>query len=101
MAGNIRRFVGNDYPFKATISKDGDFSLAGKTVTMSFQIGNGLVHTLVGNITDSINGKVEFVPTADSVSTEGVGKYEIKVDDGTYETTYVVEDIEFIAGVTT
>lgn len=100
MADNIQRYVGNDLPFFATISKDGDFSLAGMTVTMSFKIGNGAVHTLDGTITDSVNGKVSFIPTVASVADKGLGNYEIKVHDGTYETTYVYEEIEFIQGVT-
>ena len=100
MSDNIRRFVGNDYLFKATISKDGDFSLAGMTVTMSFRIGKGSVHTLDGTITNSTEGKVTFEPTPESVADVGVGQYEIKVNDGTYSTTYVVEDIEFLKGVT-
>ena len=101
MAENIRRFVGNDLPFRATISKDDDFNITGKTVTMSFKIGNHTVHTLPGTITNGVEGKVEFIPTSESIADEGVGKYEIKVDDGTYEVTYAYENIEFILGVTT
>ena len=100
MADNIRRFVGNDLPFKATISKDGDFNIAGTTVTMSFQIGNNATHSLLGNIQDAAAGTVWFMPTAAAVADKGVGKYEIKVDDGTYEVTYAFENIEFIQGVT-
>ena len=100
MSDNIRRFVGNDYLFKATISKNGDFSLVGMTVTMSFKIGNGDVHTLAGNIINAAEGKVEFTPTEASVADVGVGQYEIKVNDGSYDITYVVEDIEFLQGVT-
>ena len=101
MAENIRRFVGNDLPFRATISKDGDFNITGKTITMSFQLGSGPVYTLPGNITDGASGKVSFPPTPESIANKGVGHYEIKVDDGSYEVTYAYERIEFIMGVTT
>ena len=100
MAENIRRFVGNTHDFSATISRNDDFSLAGKTVTMSFKIGKNQIHTLAGVITDEANGKVTFKPTEASVADAGVGSYEIKVDDATDEVTYAVENIEFVQGVT-
>ena len=100
MAENIMRYVGNEHKFKATISKNGDFSLIGKTVKMSFQVGTKTVHTLAGTITDAAAGKVEFTPTTVSVADEGVGSYEIKVNDGTVDVTYAFENIEFIKGVT-
>ncbi len=99
MAEIIRRYVGNDYPIKATISKNGDFSLTDKTVIMTFKIGNGTLRVLPGTITDVNAGKVWFYPTAESVADVGVGVYKIDVNDGSYDTTYLKDDIEFLAGV--
>lgn len=99
MSNAIQRYQYNDHPFKATISRNGDFSLSGKTVVMAIQIGNGTLHTMQGTITDSAQGKVEFLPTAEMVGTEGVGDYYINVNDGTYEVTYESGSIEFLKGV--
>lgn len=99
MAKILRRVRGNDYPIRATISKDGDFSLAGSTVKIKLQIGKNTVHTINGSILDAVNGKVEFIPTAESVADVGVGNYEILVHDGTYEATYALEDYEILQDV--
>ena len=99
MGKNIRRYQGNDYPFRATITFNGETSLTGKTVTMSFKIGNNAKHTLSGTITDEAKGKVMFIPTVASVEDVGVGVYDIDVNDGTYTATYLSEDIEILEGV--
>ena len=99
MADNIRRYQNNTHPFKATINKDGDYSLAGMTVEMVFKIGNNPTHNLAGDIQDEANGVVWFVPTVASVADKGVGQYEINVDDGTYEVTYLSDDIEILKRV--
>ena len=99
MGKNIRRYQGNNYPFKATISKSGDFSLVGMTVEMVFKIGNNVTHTLAGTVVDAAAGKVEFIPTPESVAEAGVGFYDINVDDGTYSITYQHDDIELLKRV--
>lgn len=95
----LKRFKNDTYPVTATLSKDGVYDITGFTIKLSTQIGTGTVYTSTGNITDAVNGNVEFILDAGAIDTAGEGTYDIEVNDGTYVYTYekgvfeIVEDL--------
>ncbi len=99
MGDNIRRYRGNNNPIGITVTHNGDTSLVGYTIVMKIKIGKGVVYELPGTITDSAAGKVKFYPTTESVASVGVGDYEILVNDGTYDVTYLKDDFEILQDV--
>ena len=84
----IERFRGDTYPVEFTLSRDGDWTLSGSTVEMSFKFDDDVVHTFLGTITSEVDKTVSFEPTTDAISTVRDGVYDIQVDDSAYITTH-------------
>lgn len=84
----IEIFRGDTFPLKWTLSRNGDWSLQGSTVKMSFRFDDDVVHTFEGNIIDYNKKIVEFTPTAEAVETVRSGDFDIQVNDGVHPLTH-------------
>ena len=59
-----RRTVGDTYPLKATITKNGEpVDITGAVGTFNFKKASGAKITIDGTITDGAGGAIEFTPT--------------------------------------
>lgn len=99
----IRR--GDTYPIAYKLSRDGDWTLIGSTVEMSFEFDDAVVHTFVGTVTDDDYGEdgdkiVEFEPTLASVVDIRTGRFDIQVDDGAYKATHITGTVDVAWDVT-
>jgi len=94
----IRR--GDTYPIAYTLTRNGDWTLVGSTVEMSFEFDDEVVHTFVGSVTDYDNKIVEFEPTLAAVADIRCGKFDIQVDDGAYKATHITGTVDIAFDVT-
>lgn len=89
----IERYRGDTYPERATMTVDGaPLDLSGKTVRMHVYAGSEIV--IDGEVADAAAGKVEFSMADVSTLDKDRYTFEIKVDDGTYVTTFLREILE-------
>ena len=85
-----RRTVGDTYPLKATITKNGEpVDITGASGTFNFKKASGELISIVGVITDGPGGAIQFSPTADQVVTDGRYKFNIKLTQDGIVTTYL------------
>ncbi len=99
----IRR--GDTYPIAYTLTRNGDWTLVGSTVEMSFEFDDAVVHTFVGTVTDDDYGPdgdkiVEFEPTLAAVASIRCGKFDIQVDDGAFKATHITGTVDIKFDVT-
>ncbi len=92
----LQRFRGDTYPIEATLSRDGDWTLTGSTVKLTFIFDDEVVHSFTGTILDEDTKSVEFEPTASAVDTVRQGRFDIQVDDGVYVATHIEGVIDII-----
>lgn len=84
----IEIFRGDTFPLKWTLSRNGNWSLVGSTVKMSFKFDDDVVHTFVGTVLDYNTKEVEFTPTSEAVGTVRSGVFDIQVHDGVNPLTH-------------
>ena len=96
----IERFRGDTYPVEFTLSRDGDWTLSGSTVEMSFEFDDAVIYTFLGSVTSEVDKTVSFEPTVAAIDTVRDGVYDIQVDDGTYVTTHAKGVVSILQDVT-
>lgn len=90
MSVKHRRTVGDTYPLKSTVTKNGEpVDITGSTCTFNFKNGTIAKTTIAGAVVDGPGGVVEFTPTTEQVSSDGTYSFNIKVQTGTVITTYL------------
>tara|TARA_R110000772_G_scaffold5454_9_gene19558 strand:- start:1090 stop:1398 length:309 start_codon:yes stop_codon:yes gene_type:complete len=82
-------YRGDTRPIEAKLTRDGDWTLTGSTVKMTFIFDDAIVHTVVGTVIDEDAKLVEFEPIAAAVATVRQGTFDICVDDGVYVATHI------------
>ena len=97
----LERFRGDTYPVEATLTRDGDWTLDGSVVKMTFEFNDKIEHTFIGTVTDLVNHIVEFEPTGDAVNKVRQGRFDIQVDDGFYVATHISGQVHIVNDVTT
>jgi len=105
MAEILQIHRGDNYPIAYKLSRNGDWTLVGSTVEMSFEFEDEVVHTFTGTVTDDDYGPdgdkiVEFEPTSASVADIRCGKFDIQVDDGSYKATHIAGTVDIVFDVT-
>ncbi len=84
------RTVGDTYPLKATITKNGEaVDISSASGSFNFKKASGDKITIVGVITDGPGGKIQFTPSVDQVNVDGTYKFNIKITQDTVVTTYL------------
>lgn len=84
------RTVGDTYPLKAKIVKNGvAVNITGATGTFNFKNNTTDKTTIAGVITDGPGGAIEFTPTTEQVSIDATYRFNIKIDQSGVITTYL------------
>lgn len=85
----LQYYRGDTRPIEATLSRDGDWTLIGSTIKMTFIFDDDVVHTMTGTLMDDDTKLVQFEPISAAVATIRQGVFDISVDDGTYLATHI------------
>ena len=104
MASILQIKRGDNYPIGYTLTRNGDWTLVGSTVKMSFTFDDAVVHTFNGSLIDDGDGTgdkiVSFEPSVASVAEIRCGKFDIQVDDGAYVATHITGTVDVVFDVT-
>ena len=94
---DIKRYAGDTYPERATLKINGDpLDLTDKTVKMYIYEDQDNPIQITGTVTDAAGGKVEFPMALASALDPSRYTYEVKVDDGSYITTFAKAIMEIV-----
>lgn len=93
---DIKRKQGDDFPIVVTLTENKQpISLGGsETVTFLKKNEDNTIEAIEGSITDASIAKLSFDPTVSLVADPGRFTYAIKINDGSYTTTYSVAILE-------
>ena len=88
----IKRVRGDNYPVEAILKVNGVVvNLTGSTVTLGYiKTGATTATSIVGTISDVVNGVVQFLPTGTDFTETGTYRYDIQRVVGGIKTTHVI-----------
>lgn len=96
----LRYYRGDTRPIEAILSRDGNWSLLGSSIKLTFIFDDNVVHSAIGTLVDDDTKLVEFEPIPASVATVRQGVFDISVDDGDYVATHLDGIVQITQDVT-